>query len=119
MIQRVEVVATVLDRTEASLRSCCVMSVTGTSRFASRNQRLAYRTESVGAISIDDVRIATPWHKPANNKTGRAPDYTLHETDKWLFFPYELTWLSRDEIHQNKTFLEPILDEIDQTLQAH
>ncbi len=66
-----------------------------------------------------DVRIATPWHKPANNKTGRVPDYTLHETDKWLVFPYELTGLSREEIRQNKTFLEPILNDIDQVLQTN
>ncbi len=66
-----------------------------------------------------DVRVATPWHKPGNNKTGRVPDYTLHETDKWLVFPYELTGLCRDEIQQNKAFLEPILDDIDMNLQTH
>ncbi len=54
-----------------------------------------------------------------NNKTGRVPDYTLHETDKWLVFPYELTGLCRDEIQQNKAFLEPILDDIDMNLQTH
>ncbi len=64
-----------------------------------------------------DVRVATPWHKPSYNKTGRAPDYTLHETDQWLVFPYELTGLSREEIHQHKAYLKPIMDDIDQTLQ--
>ena len=37
-----------------------------------------------------DVRIAVPWYKPARNRTGRVPDYYLHETDKWLVLPYEL-----------------------------
>jgi len=63
-----------------------------------------------------DVRVATPWHKPSFNKTGRVPDYTLHETDEWLVFPYELTGLNREEIEQHKAYLKPIMDDIDQTL---
>ena len=30
------------------------------------------------------VRIATPWYKPANNRTALKPDYYLHETDRWI-----------------------------------
>ncbi|HCY13808.1 MAG TPA: hypoxanthine phosphoribosyltransferase, partial [Gammaproteobacteria bacterium] len=46
----------------------------------------------------NDLRIATPWYKPAKNRTGRAPDYFIHQTDKWLVFPHELQGLSSDEV---------------------
>lgn len=59
-----------------------------------------------------DVRIAVPWYKPANNRTGRVPDYYLHETDKWLVLPYELSGLTADEIYRHKTGLAPIFDEL-------
>jgi len=49
-----------------------------------------------------DIRIATPWFKPANNLTDRKPDYYLHETDKWLVFPHELDGLSQEEIFKHK-----------------
>lgn len=58
-----------------------------------------------------DVRIAAPFYKPAQNKTGRIPDYYLQETDSWLVLPYELTGLSREEILANKAWVAPILDE--------
>lgn len=57
-----------------------------------------------------DIRIAVPWYKPGRNKTGRIPDYYLHETDRWLVLPYELTGLTIDEIYQHKTGLGPIFD---------
>ena len=56
------------------------------------------------------VRIATPWYKPANNETSLAPDYYLHETDAWLVFPHELSGLGFEEIKAGKTELAPILD---------
>jgi hypoxanthine phosphoribosyltransferase len=56
-----------------------------------------------------DVRIAVPWFKPAKNRTGRTPDYYLHETDDWLVLPYEITGLSVAEIAENKPWLMPIL----------
>lgn len=59
-----------------------------------------------------DVRIAVPWYKPGRNRTGRVPDYYLHETDRWLVLPYELTGLTVDEIRRHKTGLGPILDEL-------
>jgi len=57
-----------------------------------------------------DVRVAVPWYKPASNRTGRQPDYYLHETDKWLVLPYELNGLSVAEIAEHKPFVKPILD---------
>ena len=58
-----------------------------------------------------DVRVAVPYFKPERNRTGRRPDYYLHETDDWLVLPYELTGLSEDEIKLNKPWLASILAE--------
>lgn len=59
-----------------------------------------------------DIRVATPWFKPANNRTDRVPDYYLHETDEWLVFPHELTGLTRAEIAAHKPGLAAILEEL-------
>lgn len=56
-----------------------------------------------------DLRIAVPWYKPAKNRTGRTPDYYLHETDSWLVLPYEMTGLTREEIATHKPWLLPML----------
>jgi hypoxanthine phosphoribosyltransferase len=59
-----------------------------------------------------ELRIATPYYKPTNNKTGRAPDYYVHETDQWLVFPHELDGLSMEEIAANKPELAGMLEAI-------
>ncbi|AMX03579.1 phosphoribosyltransferase [Microbulbifer thermotolerans] len=59
-----------------------------------------------------EIRVATPYYKPANNKTDREPDYFIHITDKWLVFPHEIDGLSREEILEHKPELEPYLDRI-------
>ena len=59
-----------------------------------------------------DIRIATPYYKPKNNKTGKAPDYFLHETDEWLVFPHELHGLTADEIRQHKPELAELIDKM-------
>ena len=58
-----------------------------------------------------DCRVAVPWYKPARNRTGRTPDYYLHETEDWLVLPYELNGLSRREIETHKSFVSPMLRE--------
>lgn len=63
-----------------------------------------------------EVRIAVPWCKPARNRTHRVPDYFIHETDKWLVLPYELTGLTLEEIYQNKLGLGPIFDQLQEYL---
>ena len=63
-----------------------------------------------------DVRVAVLWYKPANNRTGRVPDYYLHETDKWLVLPYELDGLSLDEIYRHKTGVKDIFAELEDFL---
>ncbi len=60
-----------------------------------------------------DIKIATPWYKPGSNRTERAPDFFLHESEDWLVMPYEMAGLTHAEIKNNKTFLQPILNTLD------
>ena len=60
-----------------------------------------------------DIRFATPWFKPNNNKTDRVPDYYLHETDEWLVFPHELHGLTEEEIFENKPGVKELLSNRD------
>lgn len=55
-----------------------------------------------------DVRVAVPWYKPAENQTGRVPDFFLYETSDWLVFPHELRDLSEREIGQHKPHVAAI-----------
>lgn len=55
------------------------------------------------------VKVATPWYKPANNRTARTPDFYLHETDRWLVFPHEVQGLTDREIERGKPELGAIL----------
>ncbi|MDH3713175.1 MAG: phosphoribosyltransferase domain-containing protein, partial [Gammaproteobacteria bacterium] len=72
-------------------------------------ERLSQRTKR---NMPHDVRVAVPWYKPTNNRTGREPDYFVHTTDKWLVLPYELNGLSPAEIAVHKPFVKSILDEL-------
>jgi uncharacterized protein len=45
-----------------------------------------------------DVRVATLFYKPLNNKTLRTPDYYTCVTDKWVNFPHELEDLNFEEM---------------------
>lgn len=69
--------------------------------------RLAQRTKR---NMPQDVRLAVPWVRPSSNRTGRVPDYFLHETDKWLVLPWELNGLTREEIYRDKAYLKPIFE---------
>lgn len=60
-----------------------------------------------------DIRVATAYYKPKNNRTNRAPDYYVTETDKWLIFPHELDGLSREEILANKPGFKDLLEEFE------
>lgn len=57
-----------------------------------------------------DIRIATPWYKPSNNKTSIVPDYFINESSDWLVFPHELSGLSEEEILAGKSELAEIFD---------
>ena len=59
-----------------------------------------------------DIRIATPWFKPKNNRTDRVPDYYIHETDKWLVFPHELQGLTDAEILDGKGSVARVIESL-------
>jgi hypoxanthine phosphoribosyltransferase len=59
-----------------------------------------------------DIRIATPWFKPGNNRTDMIPDYFIHQTEQWLIFPHELDGLSREEIMENKPGMKNLYKEM-------
>jgi hypothetical protein len=63
-----------------------------------------------------EIRIATPWFKPANNQTRRAPDYFVHQTNDWLVFPHELHGLQIDEMRANKPELAPLMNALEARL---
>lgn len=58
------------------------------------------------------IRVATAYFKPNNNKTDSTPDYYIHETDDWLVFPHELHGLSADEIRQYKPELTQLIEKM-------
>ena len=58
------------------------------------------------------VKIASPWYKSANNKTGREPDYYVHTTERWLVFPHEILGLSEEELIQEKGELMKIIQSV-------
>lgn len=70
---------------------------------------IAHLRERTRRNTPHDIRVATPWFKPGNNKTDRIPDYFLHETDQWLVFPHELDSLSASDIETHKPGLSKII----------
>jgi len=64
--------------------------------------------------NMPEVRVATPYFKPKNNKTATAPNYYIHETDDWLVFPHELEGLTNEEIRENRPELIGILNRIEE-----
>jgi hypothetical protein len=73
------------------------------------------RASSAGAAA--DIRIATPWFKPDNNRSGQRPDYYLHQTDAWLVFPHELEGLSLQELAAHKPELAALLPQLEKALE--
>lgn len=65
-------------------------------------QEVIHEMQVMYGENMPQVKIATPYYKPANNRTKLKPDFYLHETDKWLVFPHELVGLSDEEILENK-----------------
>ena len=50
------------------------------------------------APSGAEVRFATVYWKPRQNRTGHKPDFYLRETDDWIVFPHEMDGLTPEEI---------------------
>lgn len=59
-----------------------------------------------------DTRVATLYQRPDAAKAGVVPDYSLHQTEDWLVFPYEINGLTRPEVDEHKPYLGPILDSV-------
>lgn len=55
-----------------------------------------------------DVRVATVWYRPSE-RTVRAPDFRVRESQDWLVLPYELSGLSMEEVAERKPEIAPIL----------
>jgi len=59
-----------------------------------------------------DIKIATPYFKPSNNRTKIKPDFYIHKSDNWLVFPHELDGLNFEEIKKNKPEMKNLIDKI-------
>ena len=59
-----------------------------------------------------DYKIAVPWYKPSQNKSGRIPDFYVNQTNDWLVLPYELVGLDPSEIKNNKPQVNEILKSV-------
>jgi len=57
-----------------------------------------------------NVKVASLWVKPDQNRTGRRPDFYMHQTDDWLVLPYELCGLTAEELQNEKPFVQSILN---------
>lgn len=65
-----------------------------------------------------EIRLATPYFKPDNNRTDRVPDYYLHETNKWLVFPHELTGMSARELLAHKPGIDALREKLEGVAEA-
>lgn len=61
----------------------------------------------------EQIRIATVYYKPSRNRSRLNPDYFVHETERWLVFPHELSGLTQEEIERHKPFAREFLPERD------
>ena len=60
-----------------------------------------------------EIRLATPYFKPDNNRTDRVPDYYLHETNQWLVFPHELTGFTARELLAHKPGIDALREKLE------
>ncbi len=59
-----------------------------------------------------DIRIGAVWYRHGP-KTGRVPDYYVHETSDWLVLPYERAGASLDELREARPELAEIFDRLE------
>jgi hypoxanthine phosphoribosyltransferase len=57
----------------------------------------------------EEIRVAVPYYKPARNQTQIVPDYYLHETERWIKFPYSLEGLTEEEIENKRPEIHDII----------
>jgi hypothetical protein len=72
---------------------------------------IAYLGDRARLNTPHDIRVAVPYYKPTRNKTGKAPDYYLHETEQWLKYPHSLEGLSVEEIARHRPELYAIIED--------
>ena len=77
-------------------------------------EKIIYDLKKACKKNTPEIRVATPYFKPKNNKTDRTPDYFIHDSDEWLVFPHDLDGLTSDEIRQNRPQLVGIMDKVDE-----
>ncbi len=58
-----------------------------------------------------EIRVAVPYYKPTRNQVGVAPDFYLHETERWIKFPYSLEGLTEEEIERRRPGIHAIIKE--------
>lgn len=58
----------------------------------------------------EDIRVAVPYYKPSRNQTDLEPHYYLHETERWIKFPYSLEGLTPEEIRAHRPEFYEVLD---------
>lgn len=75
-------------------------------------QQVIWDLEKKCRRNTPNFKIATPYFKPANNKTDLTPDFYLHESSEWLVFPHELEGLSAPEVMEDKPGLGKIRDRL-------
>jgi len=64
-----------------------------------------------------DIRIATVWYRPTE-RTIRPPDFYVHETSDWLILPYEMCGMSIEELRENKTEIQPVIDRLEALVES-
>mgnify|MGYP000126725303 CR=1 FL=1 len=75
-------------------------------------QQVIWDLEKKCRRNTPTFKIATPYYKPANNKTALIPDFYLHESSEWLVFPHELEGLSAAEVMNDKPGLGKIRERL-------
>jgi len=65
--------------------------------------------KSLGENYPNNVRMATIYYKPANNKTDLVPDFYIHEVDTWIVFPHEVKDLTNKELKKYKKDIYDII----------
>lgn len=56
------------------------------------------------------VRVASLYERPSFHETERKVDFSQHQTEDWLVFPYEISGLTPEEIKEHKPYLMPLLE---------
>ncbi|MBI2671059.1 hypoxanthine phosphoribosyltransferase [Candidatus Woesearchaeota archaeon] len=64
---------------------------------------LIQKLKKMSRKNTPEIKVATVYFKPKKNQTNRTPDFYVHETDKWIVFPHELSGLTQEEILNHKS----------------